>query len=99
MIGHSFVINTYIAWPYFRLYYFPFVAIPTPLFYYGWVACPGRQKPFGTFMLCALAVLHCFWFYLMNRIAYKMMKGVSPQQVGEEEYEQSRSEDEKKKEN
>merc|ERR1719350_1597680 len=86
----AFVLNTYVCWPYFRLYYFPFVAIPTTLLRHNSL-CPGQQKKIGLTMLCLLVVLHLFWWNVMNRIAFKMVKGGSPNRAGEEEYEQTRT--------
>lgn len=42
---------------------------------------------YGQYMLMALALLHCFWFYLLNRIAYKLVMGNDANKVGDEEYE------------
>lgn len=47
-------------------------------------------------LLCVLAVMHVFWFYLILRIAYKLIKGTKAHEAGADEYEgdSSDSEDE-----
>ena len=34
-----------------------------------------------------LFLLHVFWWLLMNRIAWKMVRGKAPNEAGDEEYE------------
>ena len=36
-------------------------------------------------LLCVLAVMHVFWFYLILRIAYKLIKGTKAHEAGADE--------------
>ena len=38
-------------------------------------------------MLSALFVLHCFWFFLLIKIAYKLITGDKANKIADEEYE------------
>jgi len=86
-----FVLNTYVVWPYLRMYYFPKYVITA--IYYGYptncgteeVPWPGSSK--GVLMIMALFGLHCFWWLLLNRIALKMFRGADSHTAGDEEYE------------
>ena len=102
-----FVVNTYISWPYMRLYYFPFVLLPTPgVTFLGMTLKQGRYEilcgeqgnhPVGESMLLLLILLHLFWWILMNRIALKIVMGKDPNEAGEEEYEATRKDGGRKK--
>lgn len=105
-----FVLNTYVSWPYFRLYWFPVHLIPaTVVGYHRLCATNGHPgdvwaNPFPDIqgwypwpMLVVLFCLHVFWWYLMNRIALKLVRGVKSHTAGNEEYEYSMK-DQKKKE-
>ena len=95
-----FCVNTYCIWPYFRMWRFPRYVIPA--IYYGYprlcgtreVLWPGSSK--GVWMICALFVLHCFWWVLLNRIAWKMIRGTKASKAGDEEYEYSMKDTAKK---
>ena len=41
----------------------------------------------STLMLSTLFVLHCFWFFLLQKIAYKLLTGGKANKIGDEEYE------------
>merc|ERR1712072_701832 len=99
-----FVLNTYVTWPYMRLYIFPVHVIPGVVFGYHRLCCticdyPGDpwKSPFPDLpgwypwvLLVALFGLHVFWWFLMNKIAYKMVvKGKKPNKAGDECYEGS----------
>ena len=90
-----FVFNTYVSWVYLRLYYFPYV-IAYQGFYLGF---PPRCAHLydsvydmpsyvsANILFAVLECLHVFWFYLLNRIAWKLVQGVSPKHAGRIEYE------------
>jgi hypothetical protein len=84
-----FVANTYISWPFLRLYYFPFIIV-----YKGWLEgftsnCTlTSNHTFIASGFLALTILHVFWFGLLQRLAFKVLfSGKKPQEAGEEEYE------------
>lgn len=93
-----FVLNTYISWPVIRLYVFPFWVIHT-IFYGYQTLCTDATTPTSnitevptwilirTAMLSSLLLLHILWWYLLNRIGFKMIMGKAPNKAGEEEYE------------
>ena len=86
-----FVLNTYVVWPYLRMYYFPKYVITA--IYYGYpelcgtakTPWPGSSK--GVLMIVALFLLHCFWWLLLNKIALKLFRGTDSHTAGNEEYE------------
>lgn len=97
-----FLVNTCVTWPYFRLYVFPaFVIHGVAIGYHKNCATnfPGEplKNPFmpeqpgsyweSTLMLSALFVLHCFWFFLLIKIAYKLITGDKANKIADEEYE------------
>jgi ceramide synthetase len=96
-----FVLNTYVSWPYLRLYVFPIWIIRSIIVGYQ-TACLGsfvtwNPLEWPTFitvrvgLLASLMCLHIFWFYLLNRIAYKLIfTDKAANEIGEEEYEVNR---------
>ena len=42
---------------------------------------------FANVMLVFLAVLHVWWFYLILRIAYKLIMGIKAADIADDEYE------------
>ena len=90
-----FAFNTYVSWVYLRLYYFPYV-IAYKGFYLGYPPRCGHLYERVTDMpsyvsantlFAVLECLHVFWFYLLNRIAYKLVCGVSGSKAGAAVYE------------
>jgi len=100
-----FALNTFITWPYLRLYYFPIRVIYNGAMK-GYINnCGGGDEKnnlslqfklcqdlsfcfSGNILLCILASLHFFWYYLMLRILYKLVTGKSkPNRAGKEVYE------------
>ena len=85
------MLNTYVVWPYLRMYYFPKYVITA--IYYGYpelcgtakTPWPGSSK--GVLMIVALFLLHCFWWLLLNKIALKLFRGTDSHTAGNEEYE------------
>lgn len=98
-----FVLNTYVSWPYLRLYVFPLHIIWGTRYLYVEMCGVNGTFPdhasaqYGQYMLMALALLHCFWFYLLNRIAYKLVMGNDANKVGDEEYEITMKDGKKRK--
>lgn len=97
-----FVLNTYVSWPYLRLYVYPMYVIHGTFIGYNKHCAPRFPgEPLKNFfdsdmpgsyttasiMLTSLLVLHIFWFYLLNRIAYKMIMGKAPNKAGDDVYE------------
>lgn len=95
-----FFLNTFVAWPFFRLYYFPIKVIYEGAWLGYTSECRGEEEtradqclnmPFcveGNSLLSVLAVLHWWWFFLMLRIAYKLIfTSVPPSVVGAQVYE------------
>lgn len=83
----AFTINC-LVWVYFRLYVFPFRVLKSA-FYEGQLASFWAPS---CVLLSVLQVLHVFWFYLMLRIAYKVIYG-SIHEAGAEYYEGTSGED------
>ncbi len=84
-----FIVNTYVSWPYLRLYYFPLVIAKQ-----GWWAdYPAKCTVTANHTAIAtgfavLACLHLFWFGLLQRLAIKVLvSGKTPQEAGREGYE------------
>ena len=48
---------------------------------------PASRYWESTLMLSALFVLHCFWFFLLIKIAYKLITGDKANKIADEEYE------------
>ena len=101
-----FVLNTYVSWPYLRLWVFPRYVIGACFTGYhklcdgGPLAGDVWNNPFpnipgfvaSTSMLIVLFGLHIMWWLLMNRIGMKIMfEGKAPNQAGDEEYEISKA--------
>jgi hypothetical protein len=96
----SFVANL-IGWIYFRLYVYPLYIIDSSLTGFhkqcanehngDFLKNPNPSNmPFwnlANVFLTLLLVLHIWWFYLMIRIALKLISGADPHDVGKEEYE------------
>ena len=95
----SFVANL-CTWIYFRLYVFP-VHVLYYGSWHGYAAQCGEEGIEGVFARCqsagsclqsdiglaVLCVLHVFWFYILLRVAYKLIGNTSASQIGREEYE------------
>mmetsp|Transcript_11780 Transcript_11780/g.19182 ORF Transcript_11780/g.19182 Transcript_11780/m.19182 type:complete len:352 (-) Transcript_11780:796-1851(-) len=94
-----FFLNTFVSWPLLRLYYFPRrVIYEGTIVGYGHHCGEGDsvlERCYnvdgscfgGSMLLCVLAVLHVWWFFLMLRIFYKMTTSCSPAVAGAEMYE------------
>lgn len=98
-----FVSNTYISWPYLRLYVYPFFIIHGQYIGYQAKCMPAGWIPTWNVMaliqngglwiatrtsgLAMLQVLHLFWWCILNRIGYKILMGADPNQAGDDEYE------------
>ena len=109
-----FVLNTYVTWPYFRLFIFPCYVIHAVIFGYarqcggvavvevaagqgsGVAAAPGTLEELWRTpgwiavragLLSVLLFLHVFWWFLLNRIGFRMLMGSSGHEAGAEEYE------------
>lgn len=94
-----FFMNTFVSWPLIRLYYFPVKVIYEGTFVgYGSQCGYGNsilERCYnvegtcfgGGLLLCVLAVLHVWWFFLMLRIFYKMCTSCSPAVAGAAVYE------------
>ena len=96
----SFVVNAF-TWAYFRLYVFPFYLIDSALIGFHTLCADAHNgdilanlfpstMPFWLFanvMLVFLAVLHVWWFYLILRIAYKLIMGIKAADIADDEYE------------
>jgi len=95
-----FVLNTYVVWPYLRLYRYPVYVVRSVYFGYHRLCAtnghagdpwanpwPDVQGWYGVYLLFTLFLLHVFWWLLMNRIAWKMVRGKAPNEAGDEEYE------------
>ena len=95
-----FVLNTYVVWPYLRLYRYPVYVVQSVYFGYHRLCAtnghagdpwanpwPDVQGWYGVYLLFTLFLLHVFWWLLMNRIAWKMVRGKAPNEAGDEEYE------------
>lgn len=94
-----FFMNTFVSWPLLRLYYFPkYVIWEGVMVGYG-SNCGEGETVYdrcysvngscfgGSMLLCVLAVLHVWWFFLMMRIFYKMVFVCSPTMAGAVLYE------------
>jgi len=106
-----FVLNTYVAWPYLRLYVYPAFVISGQFLGYqdkctgvdGYVttAWDVRSVPLWitarTTGLSILFLLHVFWWYILNRIGFKLVMGQSGHTAGDEEYEISMKDKKKDK--
>jgi hypothetical protein len=92
------------SWAYFRLYTFPFFLIDSALFGFHTLCADSHNgdivanlfpstMPFWLFanvMLIFLAILHVWWFYLIMRIAYKLLMGIEKaSEIADDEYEGS----------
>ena len=99
IVEFFFALNTFVTWPYFRLYYFPVHIIYHGVFG-GYVdycgegegsrvqKCQKMGSCFNGALLALLACLHVFWFFLLLRILYKLVtKGSRPSRAGKEVYE------------
>jgi ceramide synthetase len=85
-----FVLNTYVVWPFLRLYRFPVYVIPAVYYAYPRDCNKDGKTPGSSgniWMLYSLFLLHCFWWVLLNRIAWKMLNGKDASKAGDEEYE------------
>ena len=106
-----FMLNTYVAWPYLRLYVYPVFVISGQFLGYqdkctgvdGFVttAWDVRRVPLWitarTAGLSILFLLHIFWWYILNRIGFKLVMGQSGRTAGDEEYEISMKDKKKDK--
>ena len=101
------------SWMYFRLYYFPVYVLYYGS-YSGYAANCGDDDLSGTLDRCLsagscfqsglglflLSCLHWVWFYMLLRIAYKLLcTKKSSSQIGREEYEGQSESDNENKEN
>ena len=109
-----FVLNTYVTWPYFRLFVFPCYVLHAVIFGYarqcggvagseagaglaaGAAAAPGTLEELWRTpgwiavragLLSVLLLLHVFWWFLLNRIGFRMLMGSSGHDAGAAEYE------------
>ena len=93
-------VSNLMTWVYFRLYRFPYHVVYRGS-WKGYAARCGAEGTIGTYERCKsagsclqsdiglgiLCVLHGFWFFLMLKIAYKLLTGKKASQAGREEYE------------
>ena len=107
------MVNTYVTWPLFRLYIYPVWCVRIVFLGYqelclgaggtatGVSTTNVLEVPFWitirTAMLSALFVLHVFWWYILNRIGFKLVMGQSGHTAGDEEYEISMKDKKKDK--
>lgn len=98
-----FVLNTYVSWPFLRLYVYPFYIIHGQYIGYqaqcmspGWaptwnvvhlVQNGGLWIVIRTSGLALLQLLHLFWWYILNMIGLKILLGSKAGKAGDEEYE------------
>lgn len=94
-----FFMNTFVSWPLLRLYYFPKMVIWEGVIKGYGTHCGVGDSVYdrcysvegtcfgGSMLLCVLAVLHVWWFFLMLRILYKMLFSCSPSVAGAAVYE------------
>lgn len=89
-------ISLVVSWPLIRMYWFPQVILQSfnsrdncqPETHGYWTG-PGISYNCWALRtsLLILACMHVYWYYLMLRILYKILKGVDPSSAGDEEYE------------
>jgi ceramide synthetase len=82
------------TWFYWRLYLYPFKVVHSvyaygPQFYdqYLGVSFQYYGRHICIALLCVLAIMHIFWFFLICKIAVKLIKGTKAHDAGAEEYE------------
>ena len=99
-----FVLNTFVTWPWLRLYRFPVSVVQSVIFGYHrlcttnghagdpW-ANPAPDIPgswaSSSMLLSGLCVLHVLWWGMMLRIALKLMMGEKAAKAGDKIYEGS----------
>jgi len=93
-----FCVATFVVWPYLRLWVFPRYIISGQFFGYQAQCVAQGFKPtldltqvpswiwLRTAGLSALCGLHGFWWALLLRMGAKLIRGVDPSKVGQEEY-------------
>lgn len=87
-----FVLNTYVVWPYLRLYRFPVYVIHGIFAEYRRVCMTPETSWPGTSlealcMLSALFLLHVYWWFLLNKISWKMITGQVANKAADDVYE------------
>jgi hypothetical protein len=90
-ISEVLFVANYVSWIYLRLYVLP--TGPMMAITYGTysIRCnPGGyagSTPLSSMLLHLLLGLHLFWFYVLTRIAVRIIRGQPPDKVADEEYE------------